>query len=37
LISIEEEASRLDRFVANLFDMTRIGLGRSSPGSMPST
>lgn len=31
LISIEEEASRLGRFVANLFDMTRIEAGTLKP------
>lgn len=31
LVSIEEEASRLARFVANLFDMTRIEAGTLKP------
>jgi two-component system sensor histidine kinase KdpD len=31
LVSIEEEASRLTRFVANLFDMTRIEAGTLKP------
>jgi two-component system sensor histidine kinase KdpD len=31
LVSIEEEASRLGRFVANLFDMTRIEAGSLKP------
>ena len=35
LLSIEEEAGRLNRFVANLFDMTRIEAGTLKANNLP--
>ncbi|WP_310068562.1 sensor histidine kinase KdpD [Phyllobacterium sp. 1468] len=35
LVSIEEEAGRLNRFVANLFDMTRIEAGTLKANNLP--